>query len=143
MLLTTLTRLATPKRNTSRMTTTNPQPTSSACVRLSMARSIFNRIEKIPMADVLSTGNDGTNYLIVGTDSRDGIVEGDPNAAAFSADSVRNRLFRAKPSLMRVSGACHRNSPRGAAPGCGAESAGAMVGRMVTVFGSMLSRWPG
>jgi LCP family protein required for cell wall assembly len=35
------------------------------------ARSVFNRIEKIPMADVLSSGNDGTNYLIVGSDSRD------------------------------------------------------------------------
>jgi LCP family protein required for cell wall assembly len=35
------------------------------------ARSVFNRIEKIPLADVLSTGGDGTNYLIVGSDSRD------------------------------------------------------------------------
>jgi LCP family protein required for cell wall assembly len=35
------------------------------------ARSVFNRIEKIPLADVLSTGGEGTNYLIVGSDSRD------------------------------------------------------------------------
>lgn len=35
------------------------------------ARSVFNRIEKIPMANVLSTGGSGTNYLIVGSDSRD------------------------------------------------------------------------
>ena len=35
------------------------------------ARSVFNRIEKIPMADVLSSGGGGTNYLIVGSDSRE------------------------------------------------------------------------
>jgi LCP family protein required for cell wall assembly len=38
---------------------------------LQYARSVYDRIEKIPMADVLSTGGDGTNYLIVGSDSRD------------------------------------------------------------------------
>jgi LCP family protein required for cell wall assembly len=36
------------------------------------ARSVFNRIEKIPLADVLSPkAGPGTNYLIVGSDSRD------------------------------------------------------------------------
>ena len=35
------------------------------------AKSVFDKIEKIPLADVLSTGGDGTNYLIVGSDSRD------------------------------------------------------------------------
>lgn len=35
------------------------------------ARSVFNRIETIPMENVLSTGGTGTNYLIVGSDSRD------------------------------------------------------------------------
>lgn len=35
------------------------------------ARSVFDRIEKIPLADVLSTDGSGTNYLIVGSDSRD------------------------------------------------------------------------
>ena len=34
------------------------------------AKSVFDRIEKVPLADVLSTGGTGTNYLIVGSDSR-------------------------------------------------------------------------
>ncbi|MEO7573933.1 MAG: LCP family protein [Acidimicrobiales bacterium] len=34
------------------------------------AKSVFDRIEKIPLADVLSTDGTGTNYLIVGSDSR-------------------------------------------------------------------------
>jgi LCP family protein required for cell wall assembly len=32
---------------------------------------VFNRIEKVPVASVLSSGGDGTNYLIVGSDTRD------------------------------------------------------------------------
>lgn len=35
------------------------------------AKSVYDKIEKIPLADVLSTGGTGTNYLIVGSDSRD------------------------------------------------------------------------
>jgi LCP family protein required for cell wall assembly len=35
------------------------------------ANSIFGRIERVDVSDVLSSGNDGTNYLIVGSDSRD------------------------------------------------------------------------
>jgi LCP family protein required for cell wall assembly len=35
------------------------------------ATSVFNRIEKVPVASVLSSGGDGTNYLIVGSDTRD------------------------------------------------------------------------
>ena len=35
------------------------------------AKSTYDKIEKIPLADVLSTGGSGTNYLIVGSDSRD------------------------------------------------------------------------
>jgi LCP family protein required for cell wall assembly len=34
------------------------------------ARSVFDKVEKIPLADVLSTGGSGTNYLLVGSDSR-------------------------------------------------------------------------
>ena len=34
------------------------------------AKSVFDRIEKIPLADVLSRDGTGTNYLIVGSDSR-------------------------------------------------------------------------
>jgi LCP family protein required for cell wall assembly len=35
------------------------------------ARSVYDKIEKIPLADVLSPAGTGTNYLIVGSDSRD------------------------------------------------------------------------
>jgi LCP family protein required for cell wall assembly len=35
------------------------------------AKSVYDRIEKIPLADVLSADGGGTNYLIVGSDSRD------------------------------------------------------------------------
>jgi LCP family protein required for cell wall assembly len=35
------------------------------------ANSIFGRIERVEVSQVLSSGNSGTNYLIVGSDSRD------------------------------------------------------------------------
>jgi LCP family protein required for cell wall assembly len=50
------------------------------------ARSVFERIEKIPLADVLTPeGGGGTNYLIVGSDSRDleAIEEAGLDPAAF------------------------------------------------------------
>jgi len=49
------------------------------------ARSVYNRIEKIPLADVLSDGGGGTNYLIVGSDSRDvqDLIDAGLNPAAF------------------------------------------------------------
>lgn len=34
------------------------------------ARSVYDRVEKIPLAEVLSAEGTGTNYLIVGSDSR-------------------------------------------------------------------------
>jgi LCP family protein required for cell wall assembly len=34
------------------------------------ARSVYDKVEKIPLTDVLSTGGSGTNYLLVGSDSR-------------------------------------------------------------------------
>jgi LCP family protein required for cell wall assembly len=43
----------------------------------------FNRIEKVPVGELLDHGGSGTNYLIVGSDSRDGIDADDPNAGAF------------------------------------------------------------
>jgi LCP family protein required for cell wall assembly len=51
------------------------------------ARSVFNRIEKIPLADVLTPDDGpGTNYLIVGSDSRDltDLVDAGLNPAAFA-----------------------------------------------------------
>jgi LCP family protein required for cell wall assembly len=46
---------------------------------------VYNRIEKIPLADVLSTGGEGTNYLIVGSDSRsvEDIVDAGLDPGAF------------------------------------------------------------
>jgi len=49
------------------------------------ARSVYDRVEKIPLADVLSSSGRGTNYLIVGSDSRDleDIVDAGLDPAAF------------------------------------------------------------
>lgn len=35
------------------------------------ARSVFEKIERVEVAEVLSQGGNGTNYLVVGSDSRD------------------------------------------------------------------------
>jgi len=42
----------------------------------------FRSVERVELADVLASG-DGTNYLIVGSDTRDGISPEDPNASAI------------------------------------------------------------
>jgi LCP family protein required for cell wall assembly len=49
------------------------------------AKAVFEEIEKIPLADVLSTGGDGTNYLIVGSDTRDpqAIIDAGLDPAGF------------------------------------------------------------
>lgn len=49
------------------------------------ARSVYDKVEKIPLADVLSTGGSGTNYLIVGSDTRDpaAIAEAGLDPGAF------------------------------------------------------------
>jgi LCP family protein required for cell wall assembly len=50
----------------------------------------FSRIPKVDVASALSTGGgrSGTNYLLVGTDSREGIDAADPNSGAFIAGEV-------------------------------------------------------
>lgn len=50
----------------------------------------FSRIPTVDVASVLSSrnGRSGTNYLIVGTDSRVGIDPSDPNAGAFLSGEV-------------------------------------------------------
>lgn len=48
----------------------------------------FNRIERVPVADALSTGGTGTNYLIVGSDSREGFDPNDPNAGAVLGEGA-------------------------------------------------------
>nr|WP_249419853.1 LCP family protein [Rhabdothermincola salaria] len=50
----------------------------------------FSRIPRVDVAAALSSssGAGGTNYLIVGTDSREGISPDDPNAGAFLAEDV-------------------------------------------------------
>jgi LCP family protein required for cell wall assembly len=42
------------------------------------ANSIFNKIEKVDVSDALAHGNEGTNYLIVGSDTAEVLHEGDP-----------------------------------------------------------------
>jgi LCP family protein required for cell wall assembly len=51
------------------------------------ASSVFNRIEKVPMGDTLATSA-GTNYLIVGSDSRAAIADDDPTADAFLSEGA-------------------------------------------------------
>lgn len=48
----------------------------------------FNRIERVDVASSLSAGGSGTNFLIVGTDSRDGIDESMGTAGAFLEGTV-------------------------------------------------------
>ena len=50
----------------------------------------FSRIPTVDVSSVLSprAGRKGTNYLIVGTDSRAGIDSSDPNSGAFIASEV-------------------------------------------------------
>lgn len=48
----------------------------------------FSRLERVEVGDALSSGGSGTNYLIVGSDSREGIAEDDPNAGAFIGTTV-------------------------------------------------------
>ena len=49
------------------------------------ARSVYDKVEKIPLADVLASEGSGTNYLIVGSDSRnvEDIIDAGLNPAAF------------------------------------------------------------
>src|SRR3546814_6603927 len=49
------------------------------------ARSVYNKIERVPVSDVLSTGGNGTNYLLVGSDSRDvqDLIDAGLNPEAF------------------------------------------------------------
>jgi len=42
------------------------------------ARSVWNRIDRVDVSEVLSHGGSGTNYLIVGSDSRENLQKGDP-----------------------------------------------------------------
>jgi LCP family protein required for cell wall assembly len=49
----------------------------------------FSKIERVEVGDVLSAGGGGgTNYLIVGSDSREGIDPDDPNSGAFIGSEV-------------------------------------------------------
>lgn len=49
------------------------------------ARHVFNKIERVEVAQVLSTGGSGTNYLLVGSDSRDvqDLIDAGLNPEAF------------------------------------------------------------
>lgn len=47
----------------------------------------FSKIDKVDVSSALSSPRSGNNYLIVGTDSREGVSESDPNAGAFLGES--------------------------------------------------------
>jgi LCP family protein required for cell wall assembly len=56
---------------------------------LAYAALAFQRLPRAEVADVLSPpSGSGTNVLVVGTDSREGIDPDDPNAGAFLGDTV-------------------------------------------------------
>ncbi|HSL60097.1 MAG TPA: LCP family protein [Acidimicrobiales bacterium] len=46
----------------------------------------FQRIDRVDLDGALSGGGGGTNYLIVGSDSREGVDPNDPNAGALLGD---------------------------------------------------------
>lgn len=52
----------------------------------------WSSVERVDVGPVLADGGgDGTNYLLVGSDSRDGITADDPNAAALIGEEVTGR----------------------------------------------------
>jgi LCP family protein required for cell wall assembly len=48
----------------------------------------YRGIERVAAGDALSAGGSGTNYLIVGSDTREGVDPGDPNAGAIIGDGT-------------------------------------------------------
>lgn len=52
------------------------------------ANWMWGRIERVQVSSVLSDGGRGTNYLIVGTDSREGIDPDNPNAPVIIGEPV-------------------------------------------------------
>jgi LCP family protein required for cell wall assembly len=52
------------------------------------AKGVYDKIEKVEVSDVLAHGGEGTNYLIVGSDSRDpqAIIDAGLNPDAFGDD---------------------------------------------------------
>jgi LCP family protein required for cell wall assembly len=57
-------------------------------VPLFMARRVFDSVERVPVAQVLSPASEGTNILLVGTDSRSGIDATTENAGAIIGEPV-------------------------------------------------------
>ena len=57
-------------------------------VPLFMARRVFDSVERVPVAQVLSPASEGTNILLVGTDSRSGIDATTDNAGAIIGEPV-------------------------------------------------------
>lgn len=52
------------------------------------ARRVFNNVERVPVADVLSPPPTGTNILLVGTDSRAGIDADTENAGLILGEGI-------------------------------------------------------
>lgn len=48
----------------------------------------FSQIDRVAVGDLLDHGGSGTNYLIVGSDSREGVDPDDPNAGAIIGEGA-------------------------------------------------------
>ena len=57
-------------------------------VAFAFAAAKFSQIPRVKVSGAFTPAVAGTNYLIVGTDSRDGIKASDPNAGAFLGTNV-------------------------------------------------------
>lgn len=60
----------------------------------------FSRIERVEVGDTLASGGSGTNYLIVGSDSRDGFDPNAPNAGAVLGEGAEGSGQRSDTMLV-------------------------------------------
>ncbi len=63
-------------------------PVVFAALALVWANWKFNQIERVEVSDLLDAGGPGTNYLIVGSDSREGVDPNAPNAGAIVGEGA-------------------------------------------------------
>jgi len=68
------------------------------------ANVTFGRIDRVQVGDLLDHGGSGTNYLIVGSDSREGVDPNDPNAGAIVGDGAPGGQRSDTMLVLRVEG---------------------------------------
>jgi LCP family protein required for cell wall assembly len=64
----------------------------------------FRRIDRVPVGDLLDHGGTGTNYLIVGSDSREGVDADDPNAGAIVGEGAPSGQRSDTMLVLRIAG---------------------------------------